>query len=77
MKDGEFGLRSATRRHEAALIGAWEGGLSNLLGLLGLQSIDELKAAWPEWSNKMDEVSKQLKIKKGADPRSTQALHRK
>ena len=40
----------------------------NLINLLGIQSIDEFKTVWPEWYNKMDEVSKQLKIKKGADP---------
>ena len=42
--------------------------MNNLISLLGLQNIHELKAAWPEWSNKMDEVSKQLRIKKGAGP---------
>ena len=68
MKDGGLGLGSATRRHEAAWNGAWEGGMYNLIDLLGIQSIDELKSIWPAWSNKMDEVSKQLKIKKGADP---------
>ena len=72
MKDGGLGLGSATRRHEAAWIGAWEGGMENLLDLLGLETVEQLRTAWPEWSKKIDEVSKSLKSNKEKTHKNSQ-----
>ena len=72
LKEGSAtGIPSCEQRSEAAWVGAWEGGFSQVANLLGLNSILAFRTAWPQWATMMDQCEQTLHSKSQAplDPR--------
>ena len=46
-------------------MGAWEGGISNVLASLGETSVASLRQQWPSWANRIDVFDRELARKEG------------